>query len=138
MHGWMICTKWSKNSIKFSTFNREKGIIYEKIVYYALSKVVQMFRINPYQNYANMYDKWFDKNRQVHRSELRAVRSFIPGELCSLEIGVGTGRFAAPLEIRIGIEPAEGMRKIAQQRGINVLEERLNVFRLKIHLLNLS
>ena len=80
-----------------------------------------MDQISPYQNYAKQYDKWFDENRQVYESELKAVRPFIPKKLCSLEIGVGTGRFAAPLGIRIGIEPAESMRKIAMQRGINVL-----------------
>jgi ubiquinone/menaquinone biosynthesis C-methylase UbiE len=34
---------------------------------------------------------------------------------------VGTGRFAAPLGIRIGIDPAESMRKIARKRKIEVL-----------------
>jgi ubiquinone/menaquinone biosynthesis C-methylase UbiE len=80
-----------------------------------------MFRVNPYQSYAKLYDKWFDKNRWVYEAELRAIRSLIPRKRCSLEIGAGTGRFAVPLEIRIGIEPAESMRKIARQRGINVL-----------------
>jgi len=80
-----------------------------------------MYKISPYQNYAKQYDQWFDENRQVYEAELRAVRSFIPEKLCSLEIGAGTGRFAAPLGIQIGIEPVESMRKIAQQRGVDVL-----------------
>lgn len=80
-----------------------------------------MLNTDLYQNYAKQYDKWFDENRQVYEAELKAVRSFIPRKTCSLEIGAGTGRFAAPLKIRIGIEPAEGMRKIAQLKGINVL-----------------
>jgi len=87
---------------------------------YLIKKAAKMCRVSPYQNYAKQYDKWFDENRQVYEAELKAVRSFIPKKLCSLEIGAGTGRFAAPLGIRIGIEPAESMRKIARQRGIDV------------------
>jgi ubiquinone/menaquinone biosynthesis C-methylase UbiE len=37
-----------------------------------------------------------------------------------LEVGVGTGRFASPLGIRIGVEPAKAMAEIAQRRGIKV------------------
>ncbi|MDD4274771.1 MAG: class I SAM-dependent methyltransferase [Desulfobacter postgatei] len=80
-----------------------------------------MYKISPYQNYAKQYDQCFDENRQVYEAELRAVRSFIPERLCGLEIGAGTGRFAAPLGIQIGIEPVESMRKIARQRGVDVL-----------------
>jgi len=35
---------------------------------------------------------------------------------------VGTGRFAVPLGIRIGVEPAKAMADIAQKRGIEVYE----------------
>ncbi len=84
-------------------------------------KAVQMFKANPYQNYAQQYDAWFDENRQVYEAELRALRSFVPGKLCSLEIGAGTGRFSAPLDILVGMEPVASMRAIAQQRGVNIL-----------------
>lgn len=33
---------------------------------------------------------------------------------------MGTGRFAVPLGIRIGVEPAKAMADIAQKRGIEV------------------
>lgn len=39
-----------------------------------------------------------------------------------LEIGVGTGRFAEQLGIKIGVEPSRRMRRIAQSRGIRVLD----------------
>lgn len=86
-----------------------------------LLKASEMFETDPYQKYSNQYDKWFDENHQIYKAELRAVRSFISGNPFSLEIGVGTGRFAAPLGIRIGIDPAESMRKIARKREIEVL-----------------
>jgi ubiquinone/menaquinone biosynthesis C-methylase UbiE len=37
---------------------------------------------------------------------------------------VGTGRFAVPLGIRVGVEPAKTMADIAQKRGIEVHEEK--------------
>jgi SAM-dependent methyltransferase len=66
---------------------------------------------------AQEYDRWFDRHRPVYESELQALKSFIsPGGL-GLEIGVGTGRFAAPLGLKIGVEPVAAM---AKRRGIMV------------------
>jgi SAM-dependent methyltransferase len=66
------------------------------------------------------YDAWFDRHQPVYKSELRALKRFIsPGGL-GLEIGVGTGRFALPLGIALGVEPAEAMAVLAQRRGIKV------------------
>ena len=45
----------------------------------------------------------------------------MPDKSSSLEIGVGTGRFAAPLGVAIGIEPAEEMRMIARKRNLAVV-----------------
>ena len=39
-----------------------------------------------------------------------------------INIGVGSGRFAIPLGIKIGIEPSRKMRDIAQKRGIEVID----------------
>ena len=38
-----------------------------------------------------------------------------------VEIGVGGGRFAAPLSIRVGVEPSMEMAKIARVRGIELV-----------------
>lgn len=38
-----------------------------------------------------------------------------------IEIGVGSGRFAEPLGIKMGLEPSKEMIKIAQKRGIEVI-----------------
>lgn len=69
---------------------------------------------------AAAYDRWYDENEPVYHAELRAVRHFLPGDGRSLEIGVGTGRFAAPLGIDVGIDPAPGMLAVAQSRGVDV------------------
>lgn len=64
------------------------------------------------------YDRWFDENRQVYRAELAAVQRFLPREGYGLEIGVGTGRFAAPLGVAVGVDPAPNMVTAARARGI--------------------
>lgn len=77
-----------------------------------------MFETDPYQNNAKQYDEWFEKNQWVYAAELRAIRSFVPTTQFGIEVGVGTGRFAAPLRINIGVEPSRSMRELAQKRGI--------------------
>jgi ubiquinone/menaquinone biosynthesis C-methylase UbiE len=39
-----------------------------------------------------------------------------------MEVGVGTGRFAAPLGIKVGVEPSEKMASKARRQGINVYQ----------------
>jgi len=58
----------------------------------------------------------------VYLSELEAVRSMLPVDGTGIEIGVGTGRFAAPLGIKLGLEPSKSMASLARQRGIEVVE----------------
>ena len=81
-----------------------------------------MPKITPFEKYADQYEDWFVKNRWVYEAELRAVKTIIPSGGRGLEVGVGTGRFAEPLGIKIGVEPSKRMREIAQNRGIRVLE----------------
>lgn len=66
------------------------------------------------------YDQWFDKHPMVYRSEISAIQRAIPKNGTGIEIGVGTGRFAAPLNIPFGVEPFENMARMAEQRGIKV------------------
>lgn len=68
------------------------------------------------------YERWFDAHSAVYMSELLALRACIPVAGKGLEIGVGTGRFAAPLGIETGIDPSLPMGKVAQNRGIEVIE----------------
>lgn len=75
----------------------------------------------PFQKHAEIYEKWFVENKWVYKAELKVVKSLLPLTGKGLEIGVGTGRFAASLGIETGIEPAHRMGIIAQQRGIQVI-----------------
>lgn len=80
--------------------------------------------IKIFDKFTQEYDNWFERNRFVYKSELLALKKFIPKKSKGLEIGVGTGRFVVPLGIRIGVEPAGKMADIARRRGIEVYEAR--------------
>ncbi len=79
-----------------------------------------MARTGPFDAHCTAYEEWFSRNKYVYRSELKAVAHFIPTSGKGLEIGVGSGRFAEPLGIKIGVEPSKRMRSLAESRGITV------------------
>lgn len=81
-----------------------------------------MPKVKPFEKYADKYEEWFVRNRFAYESELQAVRSLLPRAGKGIEIGVGTGRFAAPLGIKLGVEPSKAMRMIAQKKGIKVVD----------------
>ncbi|MFA5093533.1 MAG: methyltransferase domain-containing protein [Candidatus Omnitrophota bacterium] len=66
------------------------------------------------------YDAWYDRNKYAFLSELKAIKKVLPQNKKGLEIGVGTGRFAASLGIKCGVDPSGNMLKIAKTRGIDV------------------
>jgi SAM-dependent methyltransferase len=78
--------------------------------------------VNAFDKHVNEYEQWFVKNPHAYVSELRAVRELLPPGGKGLEIGVGTGRFAAPLGIATGIEPSPAMAELAGKRGIEVVK----------------
>jgi tRNA-Thr(GGU) m(6)t(6)A37 methyltransferase TsaA len=77
--------------------------------------------IDYYQKTWKDYDEWYDKHPALYGSELAALKKVVPSGI-GLEIGVGTGRFAAPLQVRYGLDPARKMLKLAQRRGIKVVQ----------------
>jgi ubiquinone/menaquinone biosynthesis C-methylase UbiE len=81
---------------------------------------LQMNAVNVFDECAQEYDRWFDAHEHVYQSEVDAVRRFIPARGIGIEIGVGTGRFAVPCGVRIGIDPSESMERIAKSRGMAV------------------
>ena len=78
--------------------------------------------IEIFEKYAKEYDSWYDENRFAYESEILAFKKFTPKNKRGLEIGVGTGRFAIPLGIKLGVEPATAMVEIARKRGIKVIK----------------
>ena len=63
------------------------------------------------------YDEWFDGHQALYQTELTALKKVVPSG-AGLEIGVGTGRFAAPLGVRFGLDPAIHMIRLAKNRGL--------------------
>jgi SAM-dependent methyltransferase len=80
-----------------------------------------MAKIDPFEKCTAEYDAWFEKNDLAYLSELMAVKNQLPQYGTGIEIGVGTGRFAAPLGIEWGLEPSPQMERIARRRGIRVV-----------------
>ena len=77
-----------------------------------------------FERYADEYDRWFDEHPRIYRAEIRAVGRFLPHPGLGIEVGVGTGRFAAPFGIGIGVDPARQMVRRAQARGLAVCQAR--------------
>ena len=80
-----------------------------------------MPKTGPFDKYPSRYERWFDINKYVYESELEAVRELMPEQGRGIEIGVGSGRFAAPLGISCGVEPSEEMAALAGEKGIEVV-----------------
>ncbi len=55
---------------------------------------------------AKEYERWFSENAHAYASELEVIRPFVPEDGTGVEIGVGAGRFAVPLGVRVGVEMA--------------------------------
>lgn len=80
-----------------------------------------MAKTGPFDLHATQYEQWFDDNEYVYKSELEAVRKLIPDMGRGVEVGIGTGRFAIPLDIKEGIEPSAEMRNKARSNGLNAI-----------------
>lgn len=62
--------------------------------------------VQHFDTYAEEYDRWFDTHPELYREQLAVLRSIVPYPGRGLEIGVGSGRFAAPLGIEYGLDPS--------------------------------
>lgn len=82
------------------------------------------YNILVFEEHTREYDRWFETHSYAYESEVLAVRSLLPRSGKGLEVGVGTGRFAPRVGIKIGVEPAQVMASIARQRGVQVYEAR--------------
>ena len=80
-----------------------------------------MAKTKPFDENIKQYEEWFIKNEFVYQSELNAIKSLIPLGKKGIEIGIGSGLFAKPLGIKEGVEPSQKMRKLAQTRGLQVI-----------------
>lgn len=68
------------------------------------------------------YDRWYDRNPHLFQAELAALKRASGNFSGGLEVGVGTGRFAAALGLDWGIDPEREMLELARQRGCRVIQ----------------
>jgi len=81
-----------------------------------------MAKIEPFENHSKLYEEWFDTNKFVYYSELKAIRELLPKEGKGIEIGSGSGRFASPLGMVFGVEPSAEMRRLSAERELIVID----------------
>jgi len=85
-----------------------------------------------FEEFADDYDRWFDVHYDEYLAELTRIRQVLPPpDSRSIEVGVGSGRFAAPLGIRIGVEPSRALCRMAYRRGIEVIRGRAEALPIK-------
>jgi SAM-dependent methyltransferase len=78
--------------------------------------------IEVFETQAQEYDDWFEAHHLCYESEVRALKTLAGPSRRGLEVGVGTGRFAVPLGIAVGLEPAGAMAAKARARGVQVIQ----------------
>jgi ubiquinone/menaquinone biosynthesis C-methylase UbiE len=81
----------------------------------------QLPKTEAFELYAGDYDAWYDTHPMAYESELLALKSICPRTGRGLEIGVGTGRFALPLGISVGVDPCLNMVALARSRGLQIV-----------------
>ncbi len=77
--------------------------------------------ISAFNSIAHEYDHWYEGN-PLFESELMALSSVCEVSEKSLEVGVGSGRFARSLGIRMGLDPALEPLRIAYSAGILAIQ----------------
>ncbi len=90
---------------------------------------------NAFDQAVEEYDAWYEHN-ELFTHELATLG--VIGYPCasSIEIGVGTGRFAQRLHIPFGIDPALNALKLAYRRGIRVFNARAESLPFEDNLFN--
>jgi ubiquinone/menaquinone biosynthesis C-methylase UbiE len=81
-----------------------------------------MAKTEPFEQYTNRYEDWFDTYEAAYESEIAALERLVPRSGEGVEIGVGTGQFAAPLGIETGLDPTDAMLARARERGIKAVK----------------
>jgi SAM-dependent methyltransferase len=73
-----------------------------------------------FDQYAKNYDQWYERpfGSSAFGLEVACIRRVIGSFSLSLEVGVGSGRFAQALGISYGLDPSIELLKLAKQGGI--------------------
>jgi SAM-dependent methyltransferase len=77
---------------------------------------------SPFDTHHSRYEAWFDKHKAAYHSELLAVYSLLPRQGLGIEIGVGTGRFAGPLGVQVGLDPSGPMLHYTVKKDVHCVQ----------------
>jgi ubiquinone/menaquinone biosynthesis C-methylase UbiE len=77
-----------------------------------------MAKTQAFDQFYDEYEHWFSINEYVFQSELKALKKALTVKENAIEVGMGSGIFAAPLGIKEGVEPSESMRNLAKEKGL--------------------
>lgn len=77
-----------------------------------------MAKTAPFEKHSERLEQWFVHHDAAHVSVVLGVRAPLPARGLGLEVGVGSGRCAAPPGV--GIDPSRHMLERAKGRGIMV------------------
>ena len=77
----------------------------------------------PFETRTDEYDAWYDEYAGAYHAERAALERALSAagpvdRTCAVEVGVGTGRFAASLGVSVGIDPAGAPLEYARDRGV--------------------
>lgn len=81
-----------------------------------------MAKTESFDLHSDAYEEWFEKNPLIYADEVQTLKRLVGKSTNGLDIGMGSGRFALPLGIEIGVEPSKVMRKIAISKGLHPIE----------------
>jgi SAM-dependent methyltransferase len=85
-----------------------------------------------FERFAEEYDRWFEEHDREYIAELDRIRRVLPPiDSRAVEVGAGSGRFAAPLGIPLGIEPSRALGRMAHQRGVWIIRGRAECIPLR-------
>lgn len=76
--------------------------------------------VSVFDSLAYRYDSWYARHPVTAENEVKAASKALSGARPCLEVGVGTGFFAARLGCEFGVDPSIGMLRIARARRVEV------------------
>ncbi len=81
----------------------------------------------PFDLHARRYDQWYDRlpGARIFQAEVACLRALLNDTPAPMvEIGVGTGRFSAALNLPWGVDPSRPMLRLARPRVPYLLQAR--------------
>jgi SAM-dependent methyltransferase len=124
---YFLFASYREGTIDLSVMKQREHAIGERVRKHLLSicRLEEFVPQDVFEEYAEDYDRWFDEHRDEYLGELARIRKVLPpSDSRSIEVGVGSGRFAAPLGVTLGVEPSRALGRMARQRGIEVIRGR--------------